>query len=431
MQKINDKLVCYASIVEDHTLDRAKTVADMPFIYPHIALMPDAHTGHGPPVGSVIPTLDVVMPYAVGVDIGCGMIGVRTLFTKHDITNVVQNENFGRTLKTLREQIERAVPCGKGQNNKKIQPSAAERIAQLEKLAEDSGFNPDVYHSEWRAQLGTLGGGNHFIEVCLDETDRVWLFLHSGSRGVGNKIATHHIAKAVEQCKQNGVVFPRKPAKEGKLGKEDTDLAWLTAGTPEFERYIKELHWAQEYARHNRDEMMDRVVRQFSYWMGRPIPVERTTDDPPDLPEFLVEPAQVIEEMRINTHHNYAVQEVHFGKAVWITRKGAVDATEGKWGLIPGSMGTRSYVVRGKGNETALCSAPHGAGRRMGREEAKRRFKQEDLREAMQGIEFRDSPTLIDEIPASYKDIDQVMADACDLVETVHILRQIVNVKGD
>lgn len=409
MKRINDKLVCYASVIEDHTLERAQKVSELPFIFPHIALMPDAHTGHGPPVGSVIPTIDVVMPYAVGVDIGCGMIGVRTKFHYTDILLVTEQ---GRSLRELREQIERAVPSSMGGENKKLHPSALVRIAELEVLAEDSGFNPDTYHSRWREQLGSLGSGNHFIEVCLDETDRVWLFLHSGSRGVGNKIAQYHIAKAIEQCKANGVEFPRKPAKEGKLGKEDTDLAWLTAGTPEFEQYIKELHWAQEFARHNRDEMMDRVVRQFSYWM-------------------FGQDGRVEEELRINTHHNYAVQEEHFGKSVWITRKGAVDAREGKWGLIPGSMGTRSYVVRGKGNAMALRSAPHGAGRRMGREEAKRRFKQEDLREAMLGIEFRDSATLIDEIPASYKDIDQVMADASDLVEIVHTLRQIVNVKGD
>lgn len=405
MQHINDKLVCYASVVEDHTLERAKTVAALPFIFPHVALMPDAHTGHGPPVGSVIPTLGVVMPYAVGVDIGCGMIGVRTKFSKPDLGE--------RSLRHLREQIERAVPSSMGGENKRILPSAAERIAQLEALARVSGFNPDTYHSRWREQLGSLGSGNHFIEVCLDETDRVWLFLHSGSRGVGNQIAQHHIKVAADQCRKNGHVFPRKPpSKKYPDGQEDTDLAWLTAGTPEFEQYIKELHWAQEFARHNRDEMMDRVVRQFSYWM-------------------FGEDGRVEEETRINTHHNYAVQEVHFGKAVWITRKGAVDAKEGKWGLIPGSMGTRSYVVRGKGDPTALRSAPHGAGRRFGREEAKRRFNMDTMRERMAGIEFRDSEKLLDEIPDAYKDIDQVMKDAYDLVEIVHTLRQIVNVKGD
>ena len=331
----------------------------------------------------------------------CGMCAVRTQFTKEDIA--------GKDLKNLREQIERAVPSSMGNENRKILPSAQARINVLEKLASESGFDPDTYHSRWRQQLGTLGSGNHFIEVCLDETDRVWLFLHSGSRGVGNKIAQHHIGVAQRYCERHWISLPRN-----EDGKEEKDLAYLVEGTAEFERYVTELHWAQEFARHNRDEMMDRVVRQLSYWMGG-------TNGP----------ILVAEEMRVNTHHNYTEKERHHGRDVWLTRKGAVDAQEGKWGLIPGSMGTRSYVVRGKGNKVALCSAPHGAGRKHSRNKARTLFKIDDLRKRMEGIEFRDSESLIDEIPDAYKEIDTVMQDAADLVEIVHTLRQIVNVKGD
>jgi tRNA-splicing ligase RtcB (3'-phosphate/5'-hydroxy nucleic acid ligase) len=395
MKEINNKLFSWASVMDAPTEEQAKTTASLPFIHPHVALMPDAHLGKGSTVGSVIPTLGTVIPSAVGVDIGCGMIAVRTQFHRLDIA--------GRDLKVLREQIERAVPSSMGNENRKIQPSAQLRILALESLAKESGFNPDQYHTKWREQLGTLGGGNHFIEVCLDEEDRVWLFLHSGSRGVGNKIAQYHINVAIEYCKRHWIPLA------------DKELSYLVEGTPEFDRYLLELQWAQQFALYNREEMMDRVVRQLSYWMG----------------EGEADPHRVFEELRINTHHNYTVKEKHFGKDVWLTRKGAVDAALGKFGLIPGSMGTRSYVVVGKGNRVALNSAPHGAGRRHSRNEARKLFTQEDLRERMKGIEFRNSETLIDEIPDAYKDIDVVMQDAADLVAIKHTLRQILNVKGD
>ena len=245
--------------------------------------------------------------------------------------------------------------------------------------------------------MGTLGSGNHFIEVTVDEGDQVWLFLHSGSRGVGNRIAQKHIQVARDLCSKWWIQLP------------DRDLAYLVEGTDEFWAYIRQMRWAQRYALLNREEMMDRVVRQFSEWVGGD--VERQEE--------------------INCHHNYTEQEHHFGKDVWLSRKGAINAETGRAGLIPGSMGTASYVVSGRGNAMALNSAPHGAGRNYSRSAARRAFTQDDLREAMQGIEYRDTSAFIDEIPAAYKDIDQVMADAADLVEIRHTLRQIVNVKGD
>lgn len=249
----------------------------------------------------------------------------------------------------------------------------------------------------WALQLGTLGSGNHFIEVTVDETGRVWLFLHSGSRGVGNKIAAHHIKVATEQCKRRWITLP------------DPDLAYLVEGEPEFWAYIREMRWAQEFAWLNREEMMDRVVACVEEWSG--IEVER--------------------EETIGCHHNYTMQERHFGEKVWLSRKGAIDASEGTPGLIPGSMGTASYVVVGKGNRLALNSSPHGAGRNYSRSAARKTFTHEDLRKAMVGIEYRDTDAFVDEIPGAYKDIDVVMADAADLVEVRHTLRQIVNVKGD
>lgn len=403
MQKINDKLLSWASIADEQTIEQAKLSASMPFIHPHVALMPDAHLGYGSTVGSVIPTLGVVIPSAVGVDIGCGMIGARTQFTKADVE--------GKDLKEMRESIERAIPMSKGNENRKIQDSAQARINLLEELALSSGVDPTWYdkmHAAWRPQLGTLGGGNHFIELCYDGEDRVWVFLHSGSRGVGKKIADHHIAAAQEYCKRHWIQLPHE------------ELAYLVEGTKEFDAYIRDLRWAQQFAMHNRDEMMDRVVRQLGQWMGTvSVGMGGVVD------------SGVVEELRINTHHNYTVLEKHFGKNVWMTRKGAVHAGEGMWGLIPGSMGTRSYVVVGKGNKVALNSAPHGAGRVYSRTAARAKFKMDDLRERMKGIEFRESDSLIDEIPDAYKDIDQVMEDAKDLVEVKYVLRQFLNVKGD
>ena len=395
MRRINDRLLSWASILEPATEAQAKLTATMPFIHPHVALMPDAHLGLGATVGSVIPTLRAVMPAAVGVDIGCGMIAVRTQFTLSDIEG--RSRVPGGTLRRLRERIERAIPLSAGGRNKRIEPSAEGRIRELEALAAESGFNPASYTDTWKLQLGSLGSGNHFIEVSLDETDAVWLFLHSGSRGIGNKIAQHHIQIARSAAERAGLQLP------------DRDLAHLEEGTKPFDRYLAELGWAQHFALLNREEMMDRVVAEFSEWIGEP----------------------VAERERINCHHNFTREETHFGERVWLSRKGAISARRGELGLIPGSMGTASYVVEGLGNELALQSSPHGAGRAYSRNAARRTFTHEQLREAMAGIEFRDTDAFLDEIPAAYKPIDQIMEDASDLVRVLHTLRQIVNVKGD
>ncbi|MER7446091.1 RtcB family protein [Microbacterium sp. NPDC097977] len=389
MERLSARLLSWASMIDEKTLDQAHTTARMPFIHPHLALMPDAHLGKGATVGSVIPTLGAIIPAAVGVDIGCGMIAVRTQFTGSDLQ--------GRALAELREQIERAIPLSAGRYNNKVVATAAPRIAELEALAEKSGFDPETYAENWRLQLGTLGSGNHFIEVSVDELDRVWLFLHSGSRGVGNRIAGHHIAVAQRLAKQWWIDLP------------DRDLAYLVEGTPEFTRYISELRWAQYFALLNREEMMDRVARQVSEFLGTPVD----------------------EQERINCHHNFTESEKHYGMQVWVSRKGAIQADAGRPGLIPGSMGTASYVVEGLGDPQSLNSSPHGAGREYSRSAARRTFSHEQLREAMTGIEFRDTTAFIDEIPQAYKPIDRVMADAAGLVSIRHTLHQLVNVKGD
>ena len=389
MERISPTLFNWASILEDSTREQAVTTASMPFVFPHLALMPDAHLGRGATVGSVIPTLGAIIPAAVGVDIGCGMIAVRTQHTAADLPT---------ERASVRRAIERAIPLSAGGANRKISREHTQvRIDELETMAEEAGFDPAAYAKKWKLQLGSLGSGNHFIEISLDEEDRVWLFLHSGSRGVGNRIAQHHIKAAEAYCRTNWIQLP------------DRDLAYLVEGTPQFDAYIRELRWAQHFALLNREEMMDRVVRQYAEWVGEP----------------------VTELERINCHHNYTEQEKHFGKNVWLSRKGAINAEAGRPGLIPGSMGTASYVVVGKGNALSLNSSPHGAGRAFSRSAARKRFTGDELREAMKGIEYRDTDAFIDEIPGAYKDIDQVMADAADLVEIRHTLRQIVNVKGD
>ncbi|MCI2956244.1 RtcB family protein [Agromyces atrinae] len=388
MEKLSSRLVSWASILDEKTVEQARTASTMPFIYPHLALMPDAHLGRGATVGSVIPTLGAIIPAAVGVDIGCGMIAVKTAFTATDLPS---------DRRSVREQIERAIPLSAGRYNRKVVQTAEPRIAELEELAEQKGFDPATYAGNWREQLGTLGSGNHFIEISLDEDDAVWLFLHSGSRGVGNRIAGHHIGVAQRLAKQWWIDLP------------DPDLAYLVEGTREFSSYIDELRWAQHFALLNREEMMDRVIRQVSEWVGEPVD----------------------EVERINCHHNFTESEMHFGKRVWVSRKGAIQADAGRLGLIPGSMGTASYVVEGRGNPVSLNSSPHGAGREYSRSAARRTFTHEQLREAMAGIEYRDTDAFIDEIPQAYKPIDRVMDDAAELVTIRHTLRQIVNVKGD
>jgi tRNA-splicing ligase RtcB (3'-phosphate/5'-hydroxy nucleic acid ligase) len=388
MQRIDDTLFNWASLIDDNTLDQAAKASRLPFIHPHIALMPDAHLGKGATVGSVIPTLGAIIPAAVGVDIGCGMIAVRTQYRREDLRG---------DLSVLRNAVERAVPLSAGSYNRQLTSTAAKRTDQLTAEAEKAGFDPGKYAGNWKLQLGTLGSGNHFIEVCQDESGAVWLFLHSGSRGVGNKIAQHHIKVAQEAMQRWWISLP------------DPDLAYLVEGTDEFWAYIRELRWAQNFALANRDEMMDRVIECLA--------------------DFVDGPVEELE--RVQCHHNYTERERHFGKEVWLSRKGAINAAEGVPGLIPGSMGDFSYVVVGKGNRLSLNSSPHGAGRAYSRSKARKTFTREQLREAMIGIEYRDTDAFLDEIPAAYKPIDQVMKDAEDLVEIRHTLRQIVNVKGD
>jgi len=390
MQQISKRLMNWASILEPDVREQAERTAAMPFIYPHLALMPDAHLGKGATVGSVIPTLGAIMPAAVGVDIGCGMMAVRTQFTAADMAE-------RGDLAGLRVAIENAIPLSAGKYNESVReaPETAARIAELE--ATDGAGAADQIAPNWRLQMGSLGSGNHFIEITLDERGRVWLFLHSGSRGVGHRLAVQHIRAARAECTKWWISLP------------DPDLAYLVEGTAEFGAYLRDLRWAQRFAALNRQEMMDQVASCLGEWIGQP--AQRTET--------------------VACHHNYTEREKHFGKQVWLSRKGAIDATTGTPGLIPGSMGTASYIVAGKGNRLALNSAPHGAGRAYGRKAAERTFTRAQLGAAMEGIEWRHTGAFLDEIPAAYKPISQVMADAADLVEVRHTLRQIINVKGE
>lgn len=406
INQINSKLYNWASILDEQTREQAELTASMPFVHPHLALMPDAHLGKGATVGSVIATDRAIMPAAVGVDIGCGMVAVRTQWTEDELRSA-------GNLADLRVGIEEAIPLSAGKYNHEITESASRRIGELRsyevKLLNEynaqhgdgsdylHGLGMDSYSGQWVYQLGSLGSGNHFIEITVDEEKRVWAFLHSGSRGIGNKIAQHHIKVAQDLMDKYWINLP------------DKDLAYLIEGTPEFDHYIAELRWAQEFARLNREEMMDRTLEQLSSFMG----------------------AAAERHQEINCHHNFTEKENHFGKNLWVSRKGAISAREGQLGLIPGSMGTASYVVEGLGNAMSFDSAPHGAGRNFSRSRARKTFTHEQLREAMQGIEYRDTAEFIDEIPQAYKPIDQVMEDASDLVTIRHTFHQIVNVKGD
>lgn len=387
---ITPKLINWASILESNTSEQAIRSASMPFIFPHLALMPDAHLGKGATVGSVIPTLGAIIPAAVGVDIGCGMNAVRTQWTESDIRKA-------GPLVRIREAIEQAVPLSAGKYNTHLTDTAADYVMAMENSATALNVDPDRFGPNWRLQLGSLGSGNHFIEITVDETGAVWLFLHSGSRGIGNKIAQHHIKVAAELCRRWWISLP------------DPGLAYLIEGTDEFWAYMRALRWAQDFAALNRNEMMTRTIEAVEDHMGE----------------------DLIEAESINCHHNFTERERHFGKEVWVSRKGAIRAEVGDAGLIPGSMGTASYVVTGKGNRLSLNSSPHGAGRNHSRSAARKLFTHDQLREAMAGIEYRDTAEFIDEIPQAYKDIDVVMADAAELVEVRHTLRQIINVKGD
>ncbi|HET7490078.1 MAG TPA: RtcB family protein [Acidimicrobiales bacterium] len=382
--RINDKLVSWGSEIDDQTIRQAEKAARLPIVAGHVALMPDAHVGIGATVGSVIPTRDAVIPSAVGVDIGCGMVAAEL-----DVTQ----EQLPDSLDPLLSRIERAIPAGVGKGHDEVARAAdtwlsAHRPAT--ELAEDRSVKA-------AKQFGTLGSGNHFFEVCVDERGHVWVVLHSGSRGIGNMLAQGHIAKA------------RRLAKDLHLRLEDPDLAYFVEGTPEFRAYIGDMLWAQDYARANRDQMMDNAMREVFGFLGFGREVHR-----------------------INCHHNFTQREVHDGHELWITRKGAIKADTGDLGVIPGSMGTRSYIVRGLGNPASWTSCSHGAGRRHSRTQAKKLFTTADLARQMAGkvwLEKR-AEALVDEIPAAYKDIDQVMADQADLVEVRHTLQQVLNYKG-
>jgi tRNA-splicing ligase RtcB len=388
MIKVTDKLLNWASIIEEGALEQAKVTSSMPFVTPHLALMPDAHFGKGSTVGSVVPTHGAIMPACVGVDIGCGMMAVKTSLKSDHV--------FDR--KGTRESIESQIPLSAGKQNREIKLDAEGFIYELSDLATTGrfGFNPSDYTPNWKHQLGTLGSGNHFIEISVDEEENIWLFLHSGSRGVGNKIATRHIKVAQEFCKKNFIQLP------------DPDLAYLVEGTDGFDSYIKEMRWAQEYAFLNRVVMMSRVKAAITHWAGG---------------------FESLEE--INCHHNFTQQEHHMNQNLWITRKGAISAKVGEMGLIPGSMGAASYVVEGLGHPASFDSAPHGAGRQYGRNVARKTFTMESLTQSMEGIEWNHSEAFLDEHPNAYKDIDVVMNDASNLVKIKHTLHQIINVKGD
>jgi len=397
MKAINEKILSWASIMEPKAEEQVKNISQLPFVYKHVAVMPDAHLGKGACVGSVVATDGAIIPSCVGVDIGCGMIAVKTKFKASDLPD---------SLESIRNGIERRIPLGAGGAHAKPCEAGvafmkdtldSEKLRPSAKLLSDDRLKEKALR-----QFGSLGSGNHFIEICLDENQGVWIMLHSGSRGVGNVLAGKHIERAKELMKQYFISLP------------DPDLAYLVRGTPEFEAYVQDLLWAQAYALQNRDEMMNRVLTELSYALFKEGGHE-----------------EEIEVERVNCHHNFTQMENHFGKNLWITRKGAIQARVGQLGIIPGSMGTKSYIIRGKGNPLAYESCSHGAGRRFSRNEARRRLSMADFDREMKGIECRRSEALIDELPSAYKDIDQVMDDQKDLVEVVATLKQVVSVKGD
>jgi tRNA-splicing ligase RtcB len=381
--------------VEEEARRQLINAARLPIVFRHIAVMPDVHFGIGATVGSVIPTLKAIIPAAVGVDIGCGMMAARTTLCAHDLPD---------NLAPLRASVERAVPHGRVPG--KRDPGAWQNVpgavdtawAQLEpeftQLCRDY---PKLEKTNHRNHLGTLGAGNHFIEICLDQDDFVWFMLHSGSRGVGNAIGTMFIELARQDAKRHQVNLP------------DRDLAYFEEGSGHFADYVRAVGWAQRYAALNREVMMRRALEAARSIIRKPF-------------EGQVE--------AVNCHHNYVQREHHFGEHVYVTRKGAVSARRGQLGIIPGSMGARSYIVRGKGHAESFESCSHGAGRAMSRGEARRRFTLADHRAATEGVECRKDKDVIDETPAAYKDIDAVMAAQADLVEIVYTLKQVVCVKG-
>ncbi len=390
--------------VEPAAEQQLRNVAAMPFIHSHVAVMPDVHFGMGATVGSVIPCKGAIIPAAVGVDIGCGMMAVQTSLTSKQLPD---------SLSELRSEIERAVPHGRtgrgdAANDRGAWGDVPDDIAMIWKSwtfrdgTIQSGFeelaerHPKIRRSNHVHHLGTLGTGNHFIEICLDEADRVWVMLHSGSRGVGNRIGSYFIELAKSDMRRYFINLP------------DEDLSYFPEGTEHFIDYVKAVSWAQNFAHVNRKVMMDRVLavvaRLFTGFE--------------------------VGETAVNCHHNYVAQEKHFGAKVFVTRKGAVSAKLGELGIIPGSMGVRSYIVRGKGNPLSFQSCSHGAGRAMSRTAARERFTVEDHIAATNGVDCRKDEGVLDETPLAYKDIDAVMAAQTDLVDIVHTLKQIVCVKG-
>jgi tRNA-splicing ligase RtcB len=386
--------------VESGAITQLKQAASMPFIHKWVAAMPDTHIGRGATIGSVIPTHKAIIPAAVGVDLGCGMMAVQTTLTANDLPD---------DLSSVRSAIEAAVPHGRSSGGRRGDKGAwhdgvPPAVDQVWKTLDDEfdiicDKHPKIRSSNSRVHLGTLGSGNHFVEVCIDQADRVWFMLHSGSRGVGNRIGSYFIRLAQDEMKTFFINLPHH------------DLAYLTEGTEHFDDYVQAVGWAQAFARENRNLMMEAVIEAV-----------RSVK--------LIRPKFRADLMAVNCHHNYVQKENHYGKSVWVTRKGAVRAGRGDLGIIPGSMGARSFIVRGKGNPESFHSCSHGAGRAMSRTEAKRRFTLKDHRRATEGVECRKDKGVIDETPAAYKNIDAVMAAQSDLVEVVHTLKQVVCVKG-
>jgi tRNA-splicing ligase RtcB len=380
----DESVLSWASSLEPAALEQARRTASLPFVVKPLALMPDAHLGKGSTVGSVIATEGAIIPAAVGVDIGCGMAAVETTLTSTDLPD---------DLSALHDRIRAAVPAGLGRGHEEREVDVMTVVTRAPATELD-----DKQLATARSQYGSLGSGNHFVEVCLDERDRVWIVLHSGSRGIGNQLAVKHIAVAAGLMKDYFISLP------------DPDLAYLVQGTPQFRDYVQDLLWAQAYARANREAMLTAVLDEVEGFLGR----------------FGVESS------RVNCHHNFTQQERHRGRMLWITRKGAIEADAGRPGIIPGSMGTRSYIVEGLGSAASYHSCSHGAGRRLSRKAASRTLSVDSLRAAMAGRAWneQDAERLVDEHPAAYKDIDEVMADQRDLVRPVHTLSQILNYKG-
>lgn len=384
--------------VEEKAMQQLHNIASLPFIHRHVAAMPDVHWGMGATIGSVIATKGAVVPAAVGVDIGCGMMAVRTSLGASDLPD---------NLREIRHAIERAVPHGRTDNGgrndrgrwRNLPEAHAARWLRLQ-VGYDAiiAKHPQAKSHNNAHHIGTLGTGNHFIELCLDEADRLWVMLHSGSRGAGNRIGMYFIEQARREMERYHI--------DAYL--PDRDLAYLVEHTELFDDYVEAVSWAQAYALANRELMMAAVLQALTRFL----------------------PAFSTDELAVNCHHNYIAQEHHYGANVWVTRKGAVRAGTGELGIIPGSMGTGSFIVRGKGNTDAFCSCSHGAGRAMSRGAAKKAISMEDHAIAMQGIEARLDKDVLDESPAAYKDISAVMAAQEDLIEVVHQLRQVVNVKG-